>query len=128
MRQSPRQNLRRSSSSSMTFSKKDWRRSPPARSTRARSAQSACWVNAAGRSTAGNPRWHTPDGRDTMTTISGLRLDDLQKEYSDLLLSVLTVLLLIMLFVVAPFHAPGIKMFEAFGAVVALVMVAGVFV
>jgi ion channel len=33
-----------------------------------------------------------------------------------------------MLFVVAPFHAAGIKMFEAFGAVVALVMVAGVFV
>ena len=63
-----------------------------------------------------------------MTTISGLRLDDLQKEYSDRLLSVLTVLLLIMLFVVAPFHAAGIKMFEAFGAVVALVMVAGVFV
>src|SRR4029434_6511735 len=63
-----------------------------------------------------------------MTTISGLRLDDLQKEYSDRLLSVLTFLLLIMLFVVAPFHAAGIKMFEAFGAVVALVMVAGVFV
>ena len=63
-----------------------------------------------------------------MTTISGLRLDDLQKEYSDRLLSVLTVLLLIMLFVVAPFHAAGIKMFEAFGAIVALVMVAGVFV
>jgi hypothetical protein len=33
-----------------------------------------------------------------------------------------------MLFVVAPFHAAGIEMFEAFGAVVALVMVAGVFV
>ena len=63
-----------------------------------------------------------------MTTIGRIRLDDLQKEYSDRLLSVLTVLLLIMLFVVAPFHAAGIEMFEAFGAVVALVMVAGVFV
>jgi hypothetical protein len=63
-----------------------------------------------------------------MATIGKIRLDDLQKEYSDRLLSVLTVLLLIMLFVVAPFHAAGIEMFEAFGAVVALVMVAGVFV
>jgi Ion channel len=33
-----------------------------------------------------------------------------------------------MLFVVAPFHAAGIRMFEAFGAIVALVMVAGVLV
>jgi hypothetical protein len=63
-----------------------------------------------------------------MATIGKIRLDDLQKEYSDRLLSVLTVLLLIMLFVVAPFHAAGIEMFEAFGAIVALVMVAGVFV
>jgi hypothetical protein len=63
-----------------------------------------------------------------MTTIGGVRLDDLQKEYSDRLLSVLTILLLIMLFVVAPFHAAGIRMFEAFGAIVALVMVAGVLV
>jgi hypothetical protein len=63
-----------------------------------------------------------------MTTLGRLRLDDLQKEYSDRLLSVLTVLLLIMLFVVAPFHAAGIMMFEAFGAIVALVMVAGVLV
>ena len=61
-----------------------------------------------------------------MTTIGRFRLDDLQKEYSERLLSVLTVLLLIMLFVVAPFHAAGIKMFEPFGAIVALVMVAGV--
>ena len=63
-----------------------------------------------------------------MTTIGRVRLDNLQKEYSERLLSVLTVLLLIMLFVVAPFHAAGIKMFEPFGAIVALVMVAGVLV
>jgi len=61
-----------------------------------------------------------------MTTIGRVRLDNLQKEYGERLLSVLTVLLLIMLFVVAPFHAAGIKLFEPFGAVVALVMVAGV--
>jgi len=61
-----------------------------------------------------------------MTTIGRFRLDDLQKGYSERLLSVLTVLLLIMLFVVAPFHAAGIKLFEPFGAIVALVMVAGV--
>jgi Ion channel len=60
--------------------------------------------------------------------MSRLRLDELQKEYSDPLLSVLTVLLLIMLFVVAPFQAAGIMMFEAFGVIVALVMVASVLV
>ena len=60
--------------------------------------------------------------------ISRLRLDELQKEYSDPLLSVLTVLLVIMLFVVAPFQAAGIMMFEAFGVIVALVMVASVLV
>jgi Ion channel len=60
--------------------------------------------------------------------ISRLRLDELKKEYSDPLLSVLTVLLLIMLFVVAPFQAAGIMMFEAFGVIVALVMVASVLV
>jgi ion channel len=60
--------------------------------------------------------------------VSRLRLDELRKEYSDPLLSVLTVLLLIMLFVVAPFQAAGIMMFEAFGVIVALVMVASVLV
>src|SRR5262245_30237911 len=77
---------------------------------------------------AGTPRWHTPTGHNTMTTIGRVRLDNLQKEYGERLLSVLTVLLLIMLFVVAPFHAAGIRMFEAFGAIVALVMLAGVLV
>src|SRR5262249_54353915 len=78
---------------------------------------------------AETPCRHTSDpDPNAMTTIGKVRLDDLQKEYSDRLLSVLTVLLLIMLFVVAPFHAAGIRMFEAFGAIVALVMVAGVLV
>jgi hypothetical protein len=57
---------------------------------------------------------------------SGLR--QLQAQYSDRLLSVLTVLLLLLMFVVAPFQAAGIIIFEAFGVIVGLVMVAGVLV
>jgi Ion channel len=77
----------------------------------------------------GTLRWHTSNPEvKALTMISRLRLDELQKEYSDPLLSVLTVLLLIMLFVVAPFQAAGIMMFEAFGVIVALVMVASVLV
>jgi hypothetical protein len=56
------------------------------------------------------------------------RLGELQKQYSDRLLSVLTILLLLMLFVVAPFQATGIVAFEGFGVIVALVMVASVLV
>jgi Ion channel len=56
------------------------------------------------------------------------RLGQLQKQYSDRLLSVLTILLLLMLFVVAPFQATGMVGFDAFGGIVALVMVAGVLV
>jgi hypothetical protein len=55
-------------------------------------------------------------------------LGQLQSEYSERLLSVLTVLLLLMLFVVAPFQATGIVAFEAFGMIVGLVMVAGVLI
>ena len=51
---------------------------------------------------------------------SGLR--QLQAQYSDRLLSVLTVLLLLLMFVVAPFQAAGIIIFEAFGVIVGLVM------
>jgi len=56
------------------------------------------------------------------------RLLELQKQYSDPLLTVLTVLLLIMLFVVAPFQAAGLKIFEPFGVIVGVAMIAGVFV
>jgi hypothetical protein len=56
------------------------------------------------------------------------RLRQLQLEHSDQLLSVLTVLLLVMLFVVAPFQAVGIKIFDAFGVVVGMVMIAGVLI
>ncbi len=53
---------------------------------------------------------------------------ELQKRYSDPLLTVLAVLLLFMLFVVAPFQAAGLKIFELFGVVVGVAMIAGVFV
>lgn len=56
------------------------------------------------------------------------RLRQLQLKHSDQLLSVLTVLLLVMLFVVAPFQAVGIKIFDAFGVVVGMVMIAGVLI
>ena len=58
------------------------------------------------------------------------RLVELQKQYGDPLLTVLTVLLGVMLFVVAPFQATGISTIgiDAFGVIVALVMVAGVLV
>jgi hypothetical protein len=58
----------------------------------------------------------------------GSRLGQLHRKYSDPLLSVLAVLLLLMLFVVAPFQAAGIKVFEAFGVIVGLVMIAGVLI
>ncbi|MGC1091760.1 MAG: hypothetical protein WA905_03405 [Pseudolabrys sp.] len=63
-----------------------------------------------------------------MSLGSRSRLHQLQLEHSDQLLSVLTVLLLVMLFVVAPFQSIGIKTFDAFGVVVGLVMIAGVLI
>lgn len=56
------------------------------------------------------------------------RLGQLHRKYSDRLLSALAILLLLMLFVVAPFQAAGIMAFEAFGVIVGLVMIAGVFI
>ncbi len=57
-------------------------------------------------------------------------LGRLQEQYSDQLLSVLTVLLLLMMFVVAPIQAAGIFIVqvEVIGAIVAFAMVAGVLV
>jgi len=52
----------------------------------------------------------------------------LQQQYSDQLLTLLTILLLIMLFVVAPIQATGIRIVDAFGVIVGLAMVAGVLV
>src|SRR5262245_53692751 len=65
-----------------------------------------------------------------MTIESKTWLGRLQEQHSDKLLSVLTVLLLLMMFVVAPIHAAGIFIVqvEIFGAIVAFSMVAGVLV
>jgi len=63
-----------------------------------------------------------------MSIATRSRLLELQKQYSDPLLTVLTVLVLFMLFVVAPFQAAGLKIFELFGVVVGVAMTAGVFV
>ena len=63
-----------------------------------------------------------------MTAASQTTLRRLREQYSDPLLSVLTILLLLMMFVVTPLHAEGIKIAEVFGMMVALVMIAGVLV
>ena len=63
-----------------------------------------------------------------MSISSPARLLELQKRYSDQLLTVVTVLLVVMLFVVTPVQASGLRVIDAFGAIVALVMVAGVLV
>jgi hypothetical protein len=63
-----------------------------------------------------------------MTAASQTTLQRWQEQYSDPLLSVLTILLILMMFVVTPLHAKGIKIAEAFGLIVALVMLAGVLV
>jgi Ion channel len=65
-----------------------------------------------------------------MTAISRVRLGELQKEYSDRLLSVLTALLALMMFVVAPLQAAGVFTLgiDLFGISVGLVMVAAALV
>jgi Ion channel len=52
----------------------------------------------------------------------------MQARYRDPLLTVLTLLLLVLLFVVAPLEAAGILAFQAFGFIIALVMIGGVLV
>ena len=62
-------------------------------------------------------------------SVSGrVRLLELQKRYSDQLLTVLTVLLATMLFVVTPIQAAGFLIIDAFGLIVGLAMVAAAFV
>src|SRR5262249_32743113 len=53
-----------------------------------------------------------------------VRLFELKQQYGGQLLSVLTILLAMMLFVVAPIQAAGFFAIDAFGGIVALVMVA----
>jgi hypothetical protein len=52
----------------------------------------------------------------------------MREQWSDPLLTALTVLLLVMLFVIAPLQASGIFLFQAFELVFAILLVAGVFV
>lgn len=63
-----------------------------------------------------------------MNFAGGDRFRALQKQYSDPLLTLLTVLLLLMMFVVAPLQAAGIIVFQAFGIFVAVAMIGGVLV
>jgi hypothetical protein len=53
------------------------------------------------------------------------RVRKLQEQYSDPILTALTILLLILMFVVAPLQATGHFVFQAFGFLVALAMIAG---
>jgi hypothetical protein len=52
----------------------------------------------------------------------------LREQWSDPLLTALTVLLIVMLFVIAPLQASGIFLFQAFELVFAIILMAGVFV
>jgi hypothetical protein len=52
----------------------------------------------------------------------------LREEWSDPLLTALTVLLVVMLFVIAPLQASGIFLFQAFELLFAIILIAGVFV
>jgi hypothetical protein len=56
------------------------------------------------------------------------RIALLRERWSDPLLTALTVLLFVMLFVIAPLQASGIFLFQAFELVFAIILIAGVFV
>lgn len=56
------------------------------------------------------------------------RIADLRERWSDPLLTALTALILVMLFVIAPLQASGIFVFQAFELVFAIILVAGAFV
>ena len=58
----------------------------------------------------------------------GDRIAKLREQYSDPLLTALTLLVIVMLFVIAPLQASGLFVFQAFELAFALVLVAGVFV
>ena len=63
-----------------------------------------------------------------MNIRQGNLLGTLRERYSDPMLTVLTALLLFVMFVVAPLQAVGIVVFEAFGIFAALAMMSGVLV
>src|ERR1700733_9673519 len=52
----------------------------------------------------------------------------LREQWSDPLLTALTVLLFVMLFIIAPLQASGIFLFQAFELFFAIILIAGVFV
>jgi hypothetical protein len=56
------------------------------------------------------------------------RIALLRERWSDPLLTALTVLLFVMLFVIAPLQASGIFLFQAFELIFAIILIAGVFV
>jgi hypothetical protein len=56
-----------------------------------------------------------------------MNLDQLRDRWADPLLTALTILLVVMLFVVAPLQAQGIFAFQVFELVLALFLVGGVF-
>ena len=56
------------------------------------------------------------------------RLQVMQQRYRDPLLTILTALLLVLLFVAAPLEAAGIVVFQAFGFIVALAMFGAAFI
>ena len=56
------------------------------------------------------------------------RMRTLRARYEDQLLTVLTILLLLLMFVVAPLQAAGLVAFDIFGVIVALAMVGGVLI
>jgi hypothetical protein len=60
-----------------------------------------------------------------MTANFKMRFRNLQEQYSDPILTALTILLLVLMFVVAPLQATGHIVFQAFGFLVALAMIAG---
>src|SRR5262249_55814485 len=63
-----------------------------------------------------------------MTIGQGNLLSTLRERYSDPLLTVLTALLLFLMFVVAPLQASGIVVFQAVGVFAALAMMTGVLI
>jgi hypothetical protein len=60
--------------------------------------------------------------------VTNQRIADLRDTWSDELLTALTVLVVVMLFIIAPLQASGLIFFQLFELVFALVLVAGVFV
>ena len=56
------------------------------------------------------------------------RINRLRERWRDPLLTIITILIIFMMFIVGPLEASGIKLIHAFGFVVALAVVVGVFV